>query len=111
MAETTIYEFKQVVERSKPKSWLKSVSAFANSSGGTLFFGIDNNGHITGLDNIQSDAEYISEQIKVRLDPIPDFELSAHMENGNPLLKLKVQTGVLTPYYYYYDAVVRLLSV
>ncbi|MDD4828276.1 MAG: ATP-binding protein [Bacteroidales bacterium] len=103
LAETTIYEFKQVVERSKPKSWLKSVSAFANSSGGTLFFGIDNNGHITGLDNIQSDAEYISEQIKVRLDPIPDFELSAHMENGNPLLKLKVQTGVLTPYYYYYD--------
>ncbi len=54
MAETTIYEFKQVVERSKPKSWLKSVSAFANSSGGTLFFGIDNNGHITGLDNIRN---------------------------------------------------------
>ncbi|MEN6619400.1 MAG: ATP-binding protein, partial [Rikenellaceae bacterium] len=94
LAETTIYEFKQVVERSKPKSWLKSVSAFANSSGGALFFGIDNNGHLTGLDNIQSDAEYISEQIKVRLDPIPDFELSAHTEDGKPLLKLKVQTGV-----------------
>mgnify|MGYP000650609732 CR=1 FL=1 len=35
--EATEYEFKVAVEKNKPKSWLKSVSAFANGIGGTLF--------------------------------------------------------------------------
>ena len=32
-------EFKEKVEYNKSKSWLKSVSAFANSNGGILLFG------------------------------------------------------------------------
>ena len=35
-----------MLEEKKPKSWLKSVSAFANGLGGSLFFGIDNDGII-----------------------------------------------------------------
>ena len=35
-----------MLEEKKPKSWLKSVSAFANGLGGSLFFGIDNEGII-----------------------------------------------------------------
>lgn len=31
---------KQAVEKKKVKSWLKSVSAFANTAGGMLIFGI-----------------------------------------------------------------------
>ena len=41
LIEKTDCEFKVVVERAKPKSWLKSVSAFANTVGGTIVFGID----------------------------------------------------------------------
>jgi len=37
IAEATECDFKQELERKKPKSWLKSVSAFANGIGGTLF--------------------------------------------------------------------------
>lgn len=44
IAECTAYDFKVMLEEKKPKSWLKSVSAFANGLGGSLFFGIDNNG-------------------------------------------------------------------
>ena len=40
IAEATDCDFKVAVERRKPKSWLKSVSAFANSIGGMLNFGI-----------------------------------------------------------------------
>lgn len=58
------------------KSWLKSVSAFANTEGGSLFFGVADDGSIVGLDNIQADAEFISEAIKTRLDPIPDVSLT-----------------------------------
>lgn len=42
IAECTAYDFKEVLEEKKPKSWLKSVSAFANTLGGSLFFGVDN---------------------------------------------------------------------
>ena len=45
IAECTAYNFKVMLEEKKPKSWLKSVSAFANGLGG-LFFGIDNEGII-----------------------------------------------------------------
>ena len=40
IAECTAYDFKVMLEEKKPKSWLKSVSAFANGLGGSLFFGI-----------------------------------------------------------------------
>ena len=39
ISETTDCDFKEAVERARPKSWLKSVSAFANTKGGTLLFG------------------------------------------------------------------------
>lgn len=44
IAECTAHDFKLMLEEKKPKSWLKSVSAFANGLGGSLFFGIDNDG-------------------------------------------------------------------
>ena len=37
IAEATECDFKVALEVKKPKSWLKSVSAFANGIGGTLF--------------------------------------------------------------------------
>ena len=46
IAECTVYDFKVMLEEKKPKSWLKSVSAFANGLGGSLFFDIDNDGII-----------------------------------------------------------------
>lgn len=102
IAETTVCDFKRNVERNQPKSWLKSVSAFANSIGGSLFFGVDDDGVAIGLENIKSDSEFISERIKVVLDPIPDFELCVHqIENKQSILELKVQAGAMTPYYYF----------
>ena len=35
IAECTAYDFKLMLEEKKPKSWLKSVSAFANGLGGS----------------------------------------------------------------------------
>ena len=35
IAECTAYDFKVMFEEKKPKSWLKSVSAFANGLGGS----------------------------------------------------------------------------
>ena len=41
IAEATECDFKIALEKDKPVSWLKSVSAFANCIGGTLFFGVE----------------------------------------------------------------------
>ncbi|MBS5778696.1 MAG: ATP-binding protein [Acholeplasma sp.] len=38
--ESTSIDYKEKVETKKPESWLKSVSAFANTNGGILLFGI-----------------------------------------------------------------------
>ncbi len=43
--ETTNIDFKVSVEKNKPKSWLKSVSAFANTKGGIILFGVDDKTH------------------------------------------------------------------
>ena len=52
IAECTAYDFKVMLEEKKPKSWLKSVSAFANGLGGYLFFGIDNDCIVKGLGDV-----------------------------------------------------------
>ena len=68
IAEASDYEYKVALERNKPRSWLKSVSAFANTSGGTLIFGIDDKSHVVGLEDVQDDAEAISRLIFLMTD-------------------------------------------
>ena len=51
IGEATEYDKKEMLEERKPKSWLKSVSAFANGIGGALFFGVSNDEVLVGLDD------------------------------------------------------------
>lgn len=104
IAECSSYDFKEEVERKKTKSWLKTVSAFANGNGGSLYYGIDDEGTVTGLTDAQSDAEFISEAIKARIDPVPDFQLLPYdTDDGKIVLEVKIEVGNMTPYYYYFD--------
>ena len=103
IAECSAYDFKEMLERKKVKSWLKSVSAFANTDGGSLFYGVNDDGVIVGLENPQADADFISEMIKARLDPVPEVQLIPIEHEGHTLLEVKVKAGTLTPYYYYQD--------
>ncbi len=103
IAECTAYDFKLMLEEKKPKSWLKSVSAFANGLGGSLFFGIDNDGVVKGLDDVQHVCEVISSKIRDYLDPLPEVEMIPHDIDGLCILQLKVNAGHYTPYYYIGD--------
>lgn len=105
IAECTTYDFKQALERKRVKSWLKSVSAFANTEGGSLFFGIADDGEVIGLEHVRSDAEFISETIKTRLDPIPEMSLIPIEQEGKQLLEVVIKSGSMTPYYYYESGV------
>ena len=103
IAECTAYDYKEMLEEKKPKSWLKSVSAFANTMGGSLFFGVDNDGNVKGLDDIQHVTETISMKIRDYMDPLPDVEMVPLEQEGKHVLQLKVKEGLYTPYYYLGD--------
>ena len=103
-AETSNIDYKVALEERKPKSWLKSVSAFANSKGGIILFGVDDSTHeLKGLDNIQQVAEKITENINARILPLPRYEINSFTENGKDFLELKIGDGPSTPYYLVID--------
>ena len=103
IGEATAYDKKQMLEIKRPKSWIKSVSAFANGEGGTLIFGISDDDQIIGLEDAESDAEKISEEIKTKLDPVPVVNLEYKEIDGKRLILLHVYPGQETPYYYIGD--------
>lgn len=108
IGEATEYDKKLALEERKPKSWCKSVSAFANTFGGVLIFGISNDGHAVGLEDPEGDAEKISEIIKARLTPIPEFKLGFHKtDDAKIFVILEVFKGDETPYYYSGDGVLE----
>ena len=107
IAEATECDFKVALETKKPKSWLKSVSAFSNGIGGTLFFGISDDREPIGLSDVQSDAEAISRLIKERITPLPQFNLKPFIEDNKNLLAIEVSSGRSTPYYYKADGVME----
>ena len=53
--EASHVDYKERLEEKKPRSWLKSVSAFANTEGGHLIFGVKNEPReVVGLENPQA---------------------------------------------------------
>ena len=70
--EATKCDYKLSLEEEKPKSWLKSVSAFANGIGGHIYFGYTNDTHEPkGLTDTQETASKITTLIGGRISPTP----------------------------------------
>lgn len=103
IGEATEYDKKEMLEERKPRSWLKSVSAFANGIGGALIFGVSNDEILVGLKNAREISEKISENIKMKMDPIPQVIMEIYTEDGKDFIVLKVLPGQETPYYYAAD--------
>ena len=104
-AESTRCDYKVTVEKKRPKSWLKSVSAFANGVGGSLVFGIDDDKNVVGLEDAQAEAEAISRLIRERITPYPSFVLTPEKIEDKDILVLNVLPGRMTPYYYKADGI------
>jgi ATP-dependent DNA helicase RecG len=101
IAEAAEYDFKSAAEASKPRSWLKSVSAFANGVGGSLYFGVSDDGVAIGLDEPQKVAEQLSELIKARIEPaLKNFVLEPLDVDGKNIVRIQIAGGKNAPYYY-----------
>lgn len=103
IGEATEYDKKEMLEERRPRSWLKSVSAFANGIGGALIFGVSDDEVLVGLTEARAISEKISETIKTKMDPIPQVILENHIEAGKEFVILRVLPGQETPYYYVAD--------
>ena len=99
IGETTKCEKKEKVELSKPKSWLKTVSAFANTNGGAIIFGISDANEFVGIEDSKGDSEKISDLIRTKMQPLPDVALDIVEEAGKQYIVLKIEAGENTPYY------------
>ena len=60
IGEATEYDKKLALEVKRPKSWCKSVSAFANGIGGKLIWGIADDDTLVGLADAKGDGKRLA---------------------------------------------------
>ncbi|RZT01128.1 RNA-binding domain-containing protein [Cuneatibacter caecimuris] len=94
MRETRTLEFKETITN----TFLKTVSAFSNYDGGTIFFGIDDDGNIKGLSDVKRSCLDIENKINDSISPQPNYTLE--IQNIDQTIKLTVKSGVQKPYLY-----------
>lgn len=92
MRETATLEFKQQLS----KSYLKTVSAYANYGTGEIIFGIADDGTPVGLADPQDTCLRIEHAINDSIDPVPRFELA--IEEDARTVTLTVHEGPDKPY-------------
>ena len=94
MRETRILEFKETITN----TFLKTVSAFSNYNGGTILFGVDDDGNVKGLPDIKQACLDIENKINDSISPQPNYTLE--IQNDDQTIKLTVKGGLQKPYLY-----------
>lgn len=94
MREARTLEFKETITN----TFLKTVSAFSNYDGGTIYFGIDDDGKIKGLPDVKQSCLDIENKINDSISPQPNYTLE--IQNNDQTIKLIVKSGVQKPYLY-----------
>ena len=92
--ETRTLEFKETITN----TFLKTVSAFSNYDGGTVLFGVDDDGNIKGLQDVKQACLDIENKINDSITPQPDYTLE--IQNNDQTIKLTVKSGLQKPYLY-----------
>ena len=101
MRETRTLEFKETITN----TFLKTVSAFSNYDGGTILFGVDDDGNIKGLPDVKQACLDIENKINDSITPQPDYTLE--IQNNDQTIKLTVKSGLQKPYLYKSEAYKR----
>ena len=94
LRETRELEFKESITN----TFLKTVSAFSNINGGTILFGVDDDGNVKGLADVKQACLDIENKINDSISPQPDYILE--IQNNDQTIKLTVKSGLQKPYLY-----------
>ena len=94
MKESKELELKSTITN----TFLKTVSAFSNYNSGKIIFGIDDNGKIIGLENIEELCWDLENKINDNISPKPDFRFIKDTKKN--IITLIVEEGFNKPYLY-----------
>lgn len=100
MFETNRIEYKR--ELTKELDLEKEVIAFLNyDEGGVIYIGIDKNGRIFGISNIDDDMLKIKDRIKNNISPsvMGLFDVVTDLQDGIEIIKIIVASGSEKPYF------------
>ena len=78
-----------------------TVVAFANTDGGKLFIGLEDDGNVCGVDDPDSVMLRVSNMVRdaIRPDVTMFTEVSASVSDGKTVVTVSVQRGTARPYY------------
>lgn len=76
----------------------KEVIAFANTEGGVIFIGVDDEGNAVGLDNVDETYTKVTNGIRDAILPDVTMFVKYTLENGN-IIRIEVGEGTYKPYY------------
>ena len=77
---------------------MKTVSAFSNYNGGTILFGVDDDGNVKGLSDVKQACLDIENKINDSVSPQPNYTLE--IQNNDQTIKLTIKSGLQKPYLY-----------
>lgn len=79
----------------------KEIVAFANTHGGTIYLGIDDNGNAVGLEDIDSVLLQITNTVRDSIKPDLSMLIEYRKANieGKDVLEVIIEQGVSKPYY------------
>ncbi len=79
----------------------KEIVAFANTTGGTIYVGVQDNGDIIGVDNADKVVQQLSNTVRDGIRPDVSMFTSIEVveENRKHLIKVTVYQGTKKPYY------------
>ncbi|BDD05983.1 AlbA family DNA-binding domain-containing protein [Aureibacter tunicatorum] len=90
-------EFKRKVNH--PEKIIKEIVAFANSGGGRLFLGVDDNGDIHGLKYADGDIFELNKFIQTMIKPAVKYKLEkVHVGAGKEVVCYEIEQGHRKPY-------------
>lgn len=92
------YNLEYKVEVSR--TFLKTVSAYANYNDGEIVFGVDDHGKIVGIEDAKEESLRIENMINDAIIPIPYFTIKVKEAERKEVILLEVKKGKDTPYFY-----------
>ena len=97
MTESATVEFK----REYINDLYKEVIAFVNTSGGTIYVGVNDDGSICGVDNINDAQIKCTDNIKdnIKPDVMAFVDIKPVVIEGKNVLQITVNKGSMAPYY------------
>jgi Putative DNA-binding domain len=97
--ESSSTEFKREIPADK-LGLAKTVSAFANGTGGTILIGVEDDGNIIGLSegDPSNNKDSICNVIRNWISPLPPFDVENVKVGGVSVIAITVESGAAPPY-------------